>query len=81
MSTIVCSFDEEEDCSDLDLRTRTGREQEVLRHLAANDGRATIFWLTETQTRARASCRLESAGKIRQTSEGEYPWCHFEVRP
>jgi len=46
------------------------------------DGGASIFWLTETQARAKRMERLERAGRIvrrKDDPRDAYPWCVFEV--
>jgi len=46
------------------------------------DGGASIFWLTETQARAKRMERLERAGRIvrrKDDARDVYPWCVFEV--
>jgi len=46
------------------------------------DGGASIFWLTETQARAKRMTRLERAGRIvrrKNDARDVYPWCVFEV--
>lgn len=46
------------------------------------DGGASIFWLTETQARAKRMTRLEQASRIvrrRDDPRDVYPWCVFDV--
>lgn len=64
-----------------DLRTRAGREAEVIERIRAWGG-ATVFWLTENQKRAHATERLEAAGRIvrdRSATNDKYPWCVFRL--
>lgn len=66
----------------MDLRTREGREQEVLEHVKDYGG-FTIWWITEFQTRAYAGTRLVESGKLRvpKSGKGEYPYCRWEITP
>lgn len=61
-----------------DLRTRKGREAEVIQQIETFNG-FSVFWATENQKRAWAITRLEEAGTIRSTKTGSYPWCGYEV--
>ena len=62
-----------------DLRTRAGREAEVLEKIRT-DGGFSVFWGCENLGRANAIARLISAGKIDQVSGGPFPWCKMVVK-
>lgn len=65
----------------IDLRTRRGREQEVLDEVRQY-GRLTVFWITENQKRAWAVCRLERSGAIvrmRRSPRDRYPFCCYRL--
>lgn len=61
-----------------DLRTRRGREDEVLRQISQHSGFST-FWASETQTRAHAIERLKKRGAIERVEGGAYPWCRYRI--
>ena len=61
-----------------DLRTRYGRETEVLRQVAQHNG-FSVFWACETQTRAHAIKRLGERGAIERVEGGGYPWCPYRI--
>ena len=61
----------------IDIRTREGRESEVLEKIRTSKG-FSIFWATENIHRAATIERLTIRGEIVSTG-GEYPWCGFEV--
>lgn len=62
----------------MDLRTRKGREEEVLAKVKENRG-FSIFWATENAARTAAIERLQGRGKIKPVLGGEYPWCGYRV--
>lgn len=62
----------------VDLRTRKGRETEVLAQVRKFGG-FTVFWATENLKRAHAIERLTEAGHIRRKRGGSYPWCPYKV--
>lgn len=65
-----------------DLRTREGREAEVLAHLAEYGG-ASVVWLTESQARACAVDRLERSGRITldtSDSRHRFPFCPYRIQ-
>ena len=73
---IVCFADEVETTS-LDLRTRDGRESEVLAQIRQFGG-FSGFWATENLKRAYAIGRLTKAGKIQMVeSDRPFPWCVY----
>lgn len=61
----------------MSLRTRTGREAEVVEKIKT-DGGFSIFWATESMKRAHAIARLEAANRIVRTG-GDYPWCAYRL--
>ena len=61
-----------------ELRTREGREAEVLEQVKARGG-FSVFWATENDARAAAITRLCKTGKIERTELGRYPWCPYRV--
>jgi hypothetical protein len=62
-----------------DLRTRAGREEEVIAKIRA-DGGFSVFWGCENQARANAIARLTNSGKIDQLAGGLFPWCKMVVK-
>ncbi len=62
-----------------DLRTRKGREAEVLEKIRS-DGGFSVFWGCENIGRAHAIARLTNAGKIDQLKGGLFPWCKMVVK-
>jgi hypothetical protein len=62
-----------------DLRTRAGREAEVLEKIRT-DGGFSVFWGCENLGRANAIARLTNSGKIDQIPGGLFPWCKMVVR-
>lgn len=62
----------------IDLRTRYGRETEVLKQVAKYGG-FSIFWATENAARANAICRLEKRNAISEIKGAPYPWCKFQI--
>lgn len=60
------------------LRTRAGREAEVLAQIEQFKG-FTVFWATENRIRARAIVRLERSGRIERVAGDQFPWCSFRV--
>ena len=62
----------------IDLRTRAGREHEVVMQVE-NFGGFTIFWATENQKRAHALERLIERGRIESLEKTPYPWCSYIV--
>ena len=78
-SGIVCIPDEVEPDAALDLRTRSGREAEVLAQVKRFGG-FSVFWGTENRIRASAICRLETAGRIRRKRKQRgFPWCAYSL--
>jgi len=75
-NTIVC-INQESESYNLDLRTRDGQEQHVLRQIREHGG-FTIFWATKNQKRANAAQRLHDSGKIIDMG-GQYPWCKYRI--
>ena len=61
-----------------DLRTKEGRDAEVLAQIQQHQGFST-FWACDNIKRAHALKRLESAGRIQHVKGGTYPWCRYEV--
>jgi hypothetical protein len=61
----------------VNLRTKAGREVEVLAQIRDHGG-FTVFWATANLKRAHAIERLEAAGRIRVTPR-QYPWSAAEV--
>jgi hypothetical protein len=62
-----------------DLRTRKGREAEVLEKIRT-DGGFSVFWGCENAGRANAIARLTNSGRITQLRGGLFPWCKMVVR-
>jgi hypothetical protein len=62
-----------------DLRTRAGREAEVIDKIRT-DGGFSVFWGCENQARANAIARLTNSGKIDQLAGGLFPWCKMVVK-
>ena len=62
-----------------DLRTRAGREAEVIAKIRA-DGGFSVFWGCENQARANAIARLTNSGKIDLVIGALFPWCKMVVR-
>ncbi len=60
------------------LRTRKGREAEVIGQVKSHGG-FSVFWATENQAKANAIMRLSSTGKIERTKLGRYPWCPYRL--
>ena len=63
----------------LDLRTRAGREAEVIAKIRT-DGGFSVFWGCENQARANAIARLTTAGKIDQLRGSLFPWCKMVIK-
>jgi hypothetical protein len=63
----------------MDLRTRAGREDEVIQKIRT-DGGFSVFWGCENLGRAHAIARLTNAGKIDQLRGGVFPWCKMVVK-
>lgn len=61
-----------------DLRTRSGRETEVLDQVAIYRG-FSVFWATENRNRAAAIARLEQRQVIDRLSQSQYPWCAYQL--
>ena len=61
-----------------DLRTRAGREAEVIAKIRT-DGGFSVFWGCENQVRANAIARLTNSGRIDQLPGGMFPWCEMVV--
>jgi hypothetical protein len=62
-----------------DLRTRKGRELEVLRQVKVWGG-FTVFWVTEVQSRACAADRLiQRKAIVPGRSKRPYPWCSWTI--
>lgn len=61
-----------------DLRTREGREEEVLELLRQN-GYFTVFWATDNLNRAHAIERLETTKRIVRLDKGAFPNCYYRV--
>ncbi len=76
-NTIVCMEDESES-DGLDLRTRKGQEEHVLRQIRDHGG-FSISWVTENQKRAHAAQRLIDGGRIVRMPD-EYPWCSYRIK-
>jgi hypothetical protein len=64
-----------DDLSDLDLRTRVGREEEVRRQVR-HFGGFSVFWACENMRRAEAIGRVAESGEI-QRLPSEFPWCAY----
>jgi hypothetical protein len=62
----------------IDLRTRKGREREVLEQVRQHGG-FTIFWVTENLMRACAATRLQKH-KVIITEPGAFPWTKARLR-
>jgi hypothetical protein len=62
-----------------DLRTRKGREAEVIEKIRT-DGGFSVFWGCENIQRAHAIARLTVLGKIDQLPGGLFPWCKMVVK-
>jgi len=63
-----------------DLRTKAGREEEILQKIRDTGG-LNVFWATENQVRAGAVDRLIMSRKIRQSSNpGIFPFMEYEIR-
>ena len=62
-----------------DLRTRAGREAEVIEKIRT-DGGFSVFWGCENQARANAIARLTNSGRIEQLAGGLFPWCKMVVK-
>lgn len=80
--TIITFDDEVEKDPSWDLRTKKGREAEVLEQVRMYKG-FTVFWATENQKRAHAICRLEGKKKIRRLlshPRAHFPWCVYIIR-
>ena len=66
---------------DHDLRTRKGREEEVLAQIREYGG-FSVFWATESQKRAHAIDRLQTTGAIsrnRGVRKDAFPWCCYDL--
>lgn len=61
-----------------DLRTRYGRETEVLKQVAKSKG-FSVFWASESRARSSAIARLIYRGDIVSTGPGAYPWCPYRI--
>lgn len=62
-----------------DLRTRAGREEEIINAIR-KDGGLSVFWATENQVRAGAVDRLIRNGTIKRIMPiGQFPFCEYEV--
>ena len=61
-----------------DLRTKAGREEEVLQEIRDYRGLST-FWVTECQARACAADRLINSGRIKRTGEFPFPFVGYEI--
>lgn len=59
----------------------TKDEEEIVEQLRKSKGWTNIFWLTETQSRARASESLERSGMIKRdrSKERGYPHMFYEL--
>jgi len=68
----------EKEVSDLnvDLRTRQGREFEVLEQVRQFGG-FPVFWATENQKRAHAIDRVSGSGQIVRQQGDLFPWCSY----
>lgn len=75
-SGIVC-FSPEAESTGLDLRTREGQEELVLRQLREHGG-FSIFWVTDNQKRACAAQRLRDSKRIIPL-DSQYPFCKYVV--
>jgi hypothetical protein len=63
------------------MRTREGREAEVIEQVKTRGG-FSVFWATESQTRAHAIDRLSGSGRIvrkRNNPRDVYPWCVYAI--
>lgn len=76
MKVLHINTSREVDAADLDLRTKKGNEEQVLRAVRLNGG-FSIFWVTDTQKRAQAADRLIEQGKIKRLPDS-YPWCAYK---
>lgn len=57
-------------------------EREVMNRVREHGG-FTVFWVTETESIAKAATRLIEQGKIvRKTGEGfgRFPWCGYDIK-
>jgi hypothetical protein len=62
---------------DMDLRTRKGREAEVIAQVREHGG-FSVFWATENLNRAHALTRLIEKGRIKTTPK-PFPWMAAEL--
>ena len=77
---VVCYADEvdRKDIAGVDLRTRAGREREVLEQVKRFGG-FSVFWGTENRNRAHAIDRLVEQGDIVADGKHIFPWCGYKV--
>lgn len=76
---ILCAADEIDRPAGVDLRTREGREREVIEQVRQFGG-FTVWWVTEHQTRACAADRLHARGVIIPDKMTPYPWCSYRLQ-
>jgi hypothetical protein len=62
----------------VDLRTRAGRDAEVLSQVETYKG-FSVFWATENQKRAHAIGRMEASGGIVGVPGSAFPWCGYKI--
>ncbi len=74
----VNEFSSTSDSHRVDLRTRVGRESEVLAKIRS-DGGFSIFGACENMARANAIHRLNDAGRIKRIKRGLFPWCPYRA--
>jgi hypothetical protein len=60
-----------------DLRTRAGRRVEILDQIREHHG-FSIFWITESQLRARVGQEMQDSGEIATDNSKGFPW--YDVR-
>ena len=77
----IVTIADEIDATGIDLRTREGREREVLEQVRQFGG-FTVFWVTANQKRAWAADRLTTDGRIvcePSHAKHAYPWCVYRL--
>lgn len=76
----VCYAKEVDKPAGVDLRTRAGREAEVLAQVKEYGG-FDVFWAAaESTKRAHAIDRLIERGEIVWVKGGGYPWCRYRLK-
>lgn len=67
------------DSFDHDTGEPTGLRGEKLdRYILSNSKRVSIFWITETQARAKRITKWEKSGELVIDNSPEYPWLNIE---